>query len=105
MLINIELIKQHCRIDHDSEDELLKQYESAAKKYIERQLDRNLYSDNVPEDDSKGLIAESDITQAMLMTIAHWYEHRESVVVGSITSTEIKEGVWRLIQPYRIMGV
>ncbi|TLU75356.1 head-tail connector protein [Mannheimia varigena] len=105
MLINIELIKQHCRIDHDSEDELLKQYESAAKEYIESQLDRHLYSDNVPEDDSNGLIAKPAIKQAMLMTIAHWYEHRESVVVGSITSTEIEEGVWRLIQPYRIMGV
>ncbi|WP_443090320.1 head-tail connector protein [Basfia succiniciproducens] len=105
MLINLELIKQHCRIDHDSEDELLKQYEDAAKEYIERQLDRRLYEDNVPDNDSEGLVAKSAIKQAMLMTIAHWYEHRESVVVGSITSTEIEEGVWRLIQPYRLMGV
>lgn len=29
---------------------------------------------------------------------------RESVVVG-VTSKEIEEGVWRVIQPYRIIGV
>ena len=104
MLINLELIKQHCRLDHDDEDELLTLYESAAKEYIESQLDRTLYADSVPEDVSNGLVINSAIKQAMLMTIAHWYEHRESVVVG-VTTKEIEEGVWRLIQPYRIMGV
>ena len=103
MLLSIELIKLHCRIDHDNEDELLQQYENAAKEYIESLLDRKLYAVQVP-DASNGLVANTAIKQAMLMTIAHWYEHRESVVVG-VTSKEIEEGVWRLIQPYRIMGV
>lgn len=104
MLLSIELIKLHCRVDHDDEDELLQQYENAAKEYIESLLDRKLYTVQVPEDVSNGLVVNTAIKQAMLMTIAHWYEHRESVVVG-VTSKEIEEGVWRLIQPYRIMGV
>lgn len=104
MLITLDLIKTHCRIDHDEEDELLEHYENAAHEHIERQLGRKLYAESVPEDESNGLVATNAIKQAMLMTIAHWYEHRESVVVGTITK-EIEEGTWRLIQPYRIMGV
>lgn len=104
MLITLDLIKLHCRIDHDDEDKLLEQYESAAHEYVQRQIDRTLYAEEVPEDESNGLVINAAIKQAMLMTIAHWYEHRESVVVG-VVSKEIEEGVWRLIQPYRIMGV
>lgn len=104
MLIELELIKQHCRIDHNEEDDLLTQYEKAAQAHIEGQLGRKLYLEQVPEDQSNGLVANSAIKQAMLMTIAHWYEHRESVVIG-VTSKEIEQGIWRLIQPYRIMGV
>ena len=79
-------------------------YESAAQQHIENQLDRKLFASEVPDDVANGLVINSAIKQAMLMTIAHWYEHRESVVIG-IVSREIEEGTWRLIQPYRIMGV
>lgn len=104
MLITLDLIKAHCRIDHDEEDELLVHYENAAHDYIERQLDRKLYAESVPEDEPNGIVITTAIKQAMLMTIAHWYEHRESVVVG-VVSQEIAEGVWRLIQLYRIRGL
>lgn len=79
-------------------------YESAAQQHIENQLDRKLFASEVPDDVANGLVITPAIKQAMLMTIAHWYEHRESVVIG-IVSREIEEGTWRLIQPYRIMGV
>ena len=104
MLLTLDLIKQHCRIDSDDEDELLELYESAAQQHIENQLDRKLFASEVPDDVANGLVITPAIKQAMLMTIAHWYEHRESVVIG-IVSREIEEGTWRLIQPYRIMGV
>ena len=104
MLLTLDLIKQHCRIDSDDEDELLELYESAAQQHIENQLDRKLFASEVPDDVANGLVITPAIKQAMLMTIAHWYEHRESVVIG-IVLREIEEGTWRLIQPYRIMGV
>lgn len=104
MLLTLDLIKQHCRIDSDDEDELLELYESAAQQHIENQLDRKLFASEVPDDVANGLVITPAIKQAMLMTIGHWYEHRESVVIGMI-SKEIQEGTWRLIQPYRIMGV
>lgn len=104
MLIDIDLIKQHCRIDSEEEDELLEQYGQAAQAFIEIHLQRALFADEVPEDVSNGLVINAAIKQAMLMLIGHWYEHRESVVIGA-TTKEIELGVWRLIQPYRQMGV
>lgn len=104
MLISLDLIKQHCRIEHDVEDELLESYALAAQTYIESQLDRRVYAKTLPEDDPQGQLFNTAIMQAMLMTIAHWYEHREAVQIGT-TTKEIELGVWRLIQPYRRMGV
>ncbi|MGC7561341.1 head-tail connector protein [Pasteurella sp. PK-2025] len=103
-MLNLELIKLHCRIDSDEEDDLLDSYLESAKSYIQSQLNRNLYDDSVPDSDLSGILINPSIQQAILLIVAHWYEHRESVVVG-VTSKEIEDGVWRLIQPFRIMGV
>ncbi|HDR1007467.1 head-tail connector protein [Pasteurella multocida] len=104
-MLNLDLIKLHCRIDSDDEDELLESYVNSAKSYIQSQLNRKLHSESVPASDPTGILINPSIQQAMLMIIAHWYEHRESVVLGSVTSKEIEDGAWRLIQPFRIMGV
>lgn len=42
------------------------------------------------------------IIQAMLMLIAHWYNQRESVAIGTITST-VPMAVESLLFPYRDM--
>lgn len=104
-MLTLELIKLHCRIDSNTEDALLQHYLDAAINFIESQLNRKLYQESVPEDESNGLKINKPIEQALLMTIGHWYEHRESVILGNISSKEIEQGVWRLIQPYRILGV
>lgn len=44
-----------------------------------------------------------DIKQAMLLMIGHWYDHRESVVLGT-TATEMPMGAMALLLPWRIMG-
>ncbi|TNH06634.1 head-tail connector protein [Testudinibacter sp. TR-2022] len=106
MLITLEQIKLHCRIDNDEEDILLIGYANAAQDYLEAQLNRKLYQTEVPENDSDGMVVNHALRHAMLMLVAHWYEHRESAVIGNGTvSKEIEDGAWRLLQPYRIMGV
>jgi hypothetical protein len=37
--------------------------------------------------------------QAVLMLVAHWYENREAIVVGTISS-EVSLGVNQLLSPY-----
>lgn len=103
-MLSLDLVKAHCRIDNDNEDNLLQSYIESALGHIESQLGRKLYNDNVPDSDSTGIVINAPIRHAVLMLIAHWYENRESVVVGNFGSKEIEIGTWRLIQPYRIMG-
>lgn len=43
------------------------------------------------------------IRHAMLMLVGHWYEQRESVVIGQ-TPAEVPHGVESLLWPYRILG-
>jgi uncharacterized phiE125 gp8 family phage protein len=42
----------------------------------------------------------ASIRQAVLLLVAHWYEHREPIEIGAATVT-IPHGVSDLLQPYR----
>lgn len=102
----LELIKQHCRISTDEDDDLLLQYLDASRLLAEAFLSRNIYDtqselDNANDD---GVVINAQIRQAMLMTISHWYEHREAVLTG-ISSKAVELGFRALLQPYRIMGL
>jgi uncharacterized phiE125 gp8 family phage protein len=44
--------------------------------------------------------APEDVQQAVRMLVGHWYENRESVVVGT-SSTEIPHGVTEILRRYR----
>ncbi|MCT8506142.1 head-tail connector protein [Chromohalobacter moromii] len=45
-----------------------------------------------------------DIRVALLLLVGHWYENREQVITGAITS-EVPMGVAALLAPYRIHAV
>lgn len=108
-MLDLEIIKQHCRIELDlsEEDALLETYSNAARRYVENYTDRQLYETEGGVTQATGndaLVLDDDITTAMLLLIAHWYAHREAVVVGTITS-EVPMAVASLLQPYRIYGI
>lgn len=44
------------------------------------------------------------IRQALLMLVAHWYEHRDPVEIGS-DAVAIPSGVSRLLKPYRMVRI
>lgn len=44
----------------------------------------------------------SPIRQALLMLVAHWYEHRDPIEIGS-PGVAIPPGVSRLLKPYRMV--
>lgn len=110
-MLELEIIKQHVRLelDDDTEDTLLETYATAAQRYVENHTGRTLYAtaEEIPKDaetgeptDEHALVLDDDITTAMLLLIGHWFENRESVVVGTITS-ELPMAVQALISPYR----
>lgn len=108
-MLDLEIIKQHCRIEPDESDEdaLLETYSNAARRYVENYTDRALYE--TPEAavlsaDKDALALDDDITTAMLLLVGHWYANREGVVIGAITA-EVPMAVEALLQPYRIYGL
>jgi uncharacterized phage protein (predicted DNA packaging) len=72
-VLTLDLIKQQCKIESDQtvDDELLQQYEMAARLHTENYLRYQI-------DDTMG----ENIKQACLMLIAHWYRNREAVTTG-----------------------
>lgn len=102
-MINLELIKTHCRLDPDftDDDKLLSIFLRAAHRYIEGRTKRKLFKDVEDEgytDD--GLLMDGDIEAVMLLLVGHWYENRESVNIGNITSI-IPFGPDELLQQHR----
>ena len=102
-MITLDEIKLHCRIDHDADDSLLEKYKDAAREATSKYISRPLYDTSVPDDAEDGIVINRAMELAMLLMVAHWYAHRESVSETSMS--EVPHGVHALLQPYRIMGV
>lgn len=111
-MLELDIIKQHVRLELDfsEEDVLLETYSTAAQRLVENNTGRTLYATaaEIPKDpdtgemlDDSALVLDDDITAAMLLLIGHWYANRESVVVGTTTSSELPMAVESLISPYR----
>ncbi len=109
-MLELDIIKQHVRLEPGvtEEDSLLTTYANAAQRLVENKTGRLLYATagEIPNDPDTGepieagLVLDADLTAAMLLLIGHWYENRESVVVGTITA-ELPMAVEALIGPYR----
>jgi uncharacterized phage protein (predicted DNA packaging) len=74
--------KKHLRVEFDDDDELIQGLIVAAREYAEGFMNRPL----VVEGDEDPPVVKQTWKQAMLLLIGHWYEHRESVNIGNITS-------------------
>lgn len=103
--ITLEQVKYQCRIEHNDEDELLNGYILSAYDYVQNHTGRNLYNDNIPDDDKNGIIITPSINHACLMLVAHWYANRETVANNMVNVAEMPFSVVHLLQPYRILGV
>lgn len=100
-MISIEEVRQNCRIDDDSEDDLLKIYLAAAQQAVIQYTGRNWYADEVPESDPDGMLYNSSVNLAILLLTANWYKNREAVT--ALNSSYLAYGVSYLLDPYRIM--
>ncbi|EPY7018593.1 head-tail connector protein [Klebsiella michiganensis] len=108
-MLELEVVKEHCRIEPDftDDDSILTLYIGAASRYVETWTRRKMYESETSEgyaDDPDSILLGDDVKAAMLLLIGHWYEHRETVVVGQ-TAIEAPFAVEALLQPYRIYGL
>nr|WP_272903041.1 head-tail connector protein [Xenorhabdus sp. Sc-CR9] len=86
-------MKQQCRLDNNTDDDLLNTYARAAIRRAENYLNRRLYEDAVPDNDPDGLQVSEDITLAIMLTVGYWYENREA--------QSLPTGFKALLEPYR----
>ncbi|RTR01943.1 head-tail connector protein [Halomonas nitroreducens] len=113
-MLELDIIKQHVRLEPDDveEDALLDTYATAAQRLVENRTGRKLYATagEIPNDPETGepieagLVLDDDLTTAMLLLVGHWYENRESVVLGTIAS-DLPMAVDALIGPYKHYNV
>ncbi len=97
-LITLEDSKIQCRIElcMSDDDVLLLQYINSAHRWIESYLDRNVYLDSVPEDDTNGIVADDTIRQACRCLVTIYYDKRDGANLDYIRE---------LIENYRNIGV
>lgn len=114
-MLELDIIRQQCRLEPDdtTEDALLETYATAAQRLVQNRTGRTLYATatEIPKDaetgeptDEHALVLDDDLTTAMLLLISHWFENREAVVIGTITS-ELPMAVDALIKPYQHYNV
>jgi hypothetical protein len=103
-LVPLETLKLHVRVDGDDEAVVLQVYLDAAEGAIAGYLCRKLIAANAtPAAGSMDLPLPPPVVAAILLLAGHLYEHRESVVTGTI-ATELPMTVRFLIAPYRVWG-
>ncbi|CAB5583348.1 Phage gp6-like head-tail connector protein [Pseudomonas putida] len=93
-MIDLATVKMHLRVDGDEEDALIGGYVAAAKAHVEQHCDRKLVETDPVEPEEMGLT--SDVEQAVLLLVGHWYANREAVVIGT-SASEVPLAVDRLL--------
>ena len=87
-MITLERAKEHLRVLHSDEDDLIGAYMASAHAWIVRYCGEN-YDETAPELDA-----------AELLLIGHFYANREAVNVGNIVN-EMPFAVEALAGPFR----
>jgi uncharacterized phage protein (predicted DNA packaging) len=86
-MIDLALVKNHLRVEHSDEDQLIQSYTDAAISAFEAWTNRILLPAGsvLPDPAENNMLITKSIEQGALMLIGYWYENRESVTTGSAT--------------------
>ena len=104
MIIKIKDVKEHLKIDDDTEDNYLEALVNAAHRLFERQTGRILIPEGEPvEVDPPEIQIDDLIKQGILLTVGHWYENREATT--SRTLSNIPLGVSACWGSYRYYNI
>jgi len=88
--LQLEEIKKYIRVDYDEDDDLITTLQTAAEEYLINAGIVNDYSNKLYK-------------LVVLMLIAHWYENRRIVLVGSI-SKELEMTLSPIILQLQLKG-
>lgn len=85
-VISLDEVKIYLHVDSDAENALIESQMSAADRYISGKISKTQVYLSTGEDGIKiyGPIADDPLYQQCIkLMVAHWYENREIVAVGS----------------------
>lgn len=101
-MIDLKLVKAHLNIDGAYDDDYLMFLMQSARVGIENYCDRRIV-DSPDElaalEDDTAILSTQQTDHAELMLIAHWYEHRETVVQGTLN--QVPRSIEFMLDPYR----
>lgn len=105
------MVKQHLRVDHADEDELIEGLMESAESYCLAYLNRDVFADQQTLDqavlDGKALrypiVIQPHHKQAMLLLIGDFYARREAS--ANYVRSELPGPVEALLKPDRIRNV
>ena len=104
LMLDLSLIKAHLRLDddHTGEDILLQAYGRAAWLLAQNKTGRLfIEAEALPEGAAENaLVLDDDLRLAMLLLVAHWYEHREAATEAAGMKA-LPLAVDALLGPYR----
>lgn len=89
-MVTLETAKAHLRVSHDAEDVLIQQYIDAAISYVNQECGIDI---------SQLSTIPPGITQAVLLLLADYYEHREAHIVKNFG---VNAAVENLLSVYRV---
>lgn len=99
--ITLERAKQHLRVEHGEEDELIELLIKTALRSVKDYIDRPL-SDDICRDQEDELLLAAPLQFAQLLMIGDLYENREA---QQSMTLNINMTCQNLMNPYRKWGV
>ncbi|GGI16438.1 head-tail connector protein [Oxalicibacterium faecigallinarum] len=112
-IIDIEIAKNHLRVDDGDDGDLIQMYLDGAEDAAEQFLNRRVFKDadalqaaviagNAGE---LPIVMTPSMKNAVLLILGDLYANREDTVIGTIVAS-LPRGAQALLQPYRVqMGV
>jgi uncharacterized phage protein (possible DNA packaging) len=97
MLINLDDVKMHLRVDDDTEDVYIGTLITGAVTFVENHIGKKFSTQ--PNDGL--LVFDDNIRQAVLMIIGHWYAVRETVNVGNVVN-DVPFATTAILDQYRV---
>ena len=101
MLLDIETLRRHCRVEHNLDDAYLQSLERAAVAAFETHTGRELIAPGDTPADRWQIALNDDITHGLLLLICQWYEHRETTDIGNLKALpNATDWLWRNYRLY-----
>ncbi|MDR2173656.1 MAG: head-tail connector protein [Burkholderiales bacterium] len=82
-------VKAHLRVDHNDEDSYINGLIAAAVSHGQRYTGCTFYKDaeTLQEaNDRSGVVLDDDLRHGLYLLVGHWYNVRETVIIGTIVA-------------------